>query len=192
MSEIDRAITLVAEIKEAVAAISETYALMPPMIDEEHAAIEASDLDKVEALSARKLFLGAQLDNLFKKLKDSCRGLAGLTQLARSAQNEQQTLSASFSNIEQLLDRYTSAGLDIEQLNSEFDALKDSFEKFATVKEAAQKKIEVNRLVLGKMLHARQENYRFWQEVVADTMAAYGPGGKQKASRSNSILNVKA
>lgn len=183
----------VSKLKESVASIKDVYRRMPILIDEEHAAIRESNLERCEAIAQKKVSLGSTIDGAYAELKNAVRNLVEVyTTLTEKPVQSINTLSEAFPLIEDGIEVLKANGQPTAVIDHLFDGVKSELEHFLQIKQESSSKIEVNRMVLSRLLANRQENYRFWQEVAADTMASYDAGGKQRSKQRSSTLTIKA
>jgi len=173
--------------------ISDLYTNIPNIIKNEHDQIIESNLDGIEESVADKLKVSSLLDESFLQLREATLGLVhNYEKVMRKSVDQVANLSQCFTMIDELLVKLPESGEPTDQITSSSELLKSSLEKFLKHKEEYQNQIEVNRIVLSKMLASRQDHYRFWQEVSSDMMAAYDRKGVQRSSTKRSSLSIKA
>lgn len=195
MSQIvENLVTLIQKVTGYVRTIDDTYAAMPALIDLEHQAISNHDLDSIEEIAAKKLTHSTFLEEQYSLLKESCQKIRDLAENAGvdTTLPPDAKLSATFKIISNLIESLGDRGEKVASAHEALQSLESTFNGFLSTSDSAKKHVEVNRMVLSRILAQRQENYRFWQEVSADIMASYNRGGKQKSSRPHSMLNIKA
>jgi flagellar biosynthesis/type III secretory pathway chaperone len=189
---IERALKAMTKIRDTLADIASSYNALSTLIDDEHSAITESSLDKLEVIVPAKMTIAGRIEAEITRLKQLCHEFYEASADVIPGTNEYQDLSANFSRMREYIEICTTKGIATADLHRVFDDLQSIFESFQSKREETTSKFEVNRLVVSRLLAHRQDNYRFWQEVTADMMAAYDKGGKQKANRKGSSLNIKA
>lgn len=178
------------QVRDLIVRITDLYSRMSTLIDEEHDIIRTSDLDQLEAFVPRKMETASSIERDIQQLRNICRQLHQDAAMMGFDVGDDLQLSSVIGLIDAI--RVTMSTDDQEAIATLVDEIHRSYEEFFETRQSSFTKFEVNRLVVSRLLAERQENYRFWQEVTADMMAAYDKGGKQKAQRSSSTLNVKA
>jgi len=173
--------------------ISDLYTHIPGIIKKEHDCIMDSDLDGVEESVAEKLKVSSLLDESFLQLREATLSLVhNYESVMEKPVDQVANLSQCFTMIDELVAKLSEQGSEVIKIKSSAEHLKTAFETFLKHKDEYQGQIEVNRIVLSKMLASRQDHYRFWQEVSSDMMAAYNRKGVQRSSTKRSSLSIKA
>ncbi len=173
--------------------ISDLYLSMPAIIKKEHDYILEANLDGVEQTVEEKLKVSSQLDDSFLKLREATLELVrNYEEVMETSVDQVANLSQCFLMIDEMVIKLKDQRQSLIGLNQSIEILKSSFEKFSQHKDEYRSQIDVNRVVLSKMLANRQDHYRFWQEVSSDMMAAYDRKGLQRSSTKHSSLSIKA
>lgn len=167
-----------------IAQAKREYSKLPELIEDEHDAISQSNLDRVEQIAKEKLLLGQEIEQkvfaaqrLALVLSERVSGSQGLKPLS--------DLISTLTAADWLKDQSAEVRRSIEVLENEVN-------EFITLREQITRPLNVNKLVLSKILAQRQENYAFWQSITADTFAPYNAKGVPSGQRQTYGFKAKA
>jgi hypothetical protein len=195
-------IELAAQLKAEASKLYDAYMLSPQLIEKEHRAIKAGDINAVQAVGDEKAAAAELVEAAFhamnlvseqiaraeaavfdtprRRLTTLKEAIAALEAIAAHLATDPDAQAAGLSALGVQVLRHQLGGL--AQVQKAFD------EKIPAVKPM----IEANKHLLQLMLESYQESYRFWQQVAEETTASYNAQGLQKAAGRNSGFRAKA
>lgn len=193
ISFLEESISVASRMKAALSDVHDAYVTFPTLIQKEHLAMKKSDLAEVERITDEKIAIGQQVDKLFSELSVASERLAELhAEICQSNKKASRNVSECIDLFKEIREVFREKGFGAQVFDHVLNGFEQIFHKFLEVKGKTKPVIERNKYVLTKMITARQENYRFWQEVAAGALASYDVSGKKKSKKSSSVLSIKA
>jgi hypothetical protein len=170
-----------ADYLKAIESIESSYVEVANLIEPEHRAIAEANLTEIERITPIKVLAGEKFEcavNAFNKAwrsNESCRDEKGSISLGS-------VLLYLTGLVQQVAD---------ESLTSKLQLCAGALQRLVKLREKTEPRIKMNKYLLERMLRFQQENYLFWQEVLAESEATYGKQGSRNVTQRQSILTVK-
>ncbi len=193
ISHLEKAISIASQIKDCLLEMSRCYAILPDVIRREHLAIRKSDLIDVEGVAAEKLKMAEQIECHYHSLQRLAKDLGMIaTDMMPELVKTPQTVSECIDIMEALSESCQKKGFGAQVFEHVLSGIRLAFAELSNLKIKSEPVIEQNRDILQRIMLARQENLRFWQEISAAVLAPYDGQGKKRKNTASSYLNVKA
>lgn len=193
ISHLEKAISIASRIKDALVQMSLSYSQLPEIIRREHQSIKKSDLIDVEEIAEEKLKMALEIEANFNLLGQLSGELGRVASAMISNYDfSPSTVSECIEVMETIAENYQEKGFGAQVFEHVLSGIRAAFDELKSLKLKSQPVIEQNRAILQRIMVARQENLRFWQEISAAVLAPYDGQGKKRKSTSTSVLNVKA
>jgi hypothetical protein len=178
-------IEVAAQLKDVLQEMARLYTAFCAVINAEHNAILQGDLEQMHAAADQKTTAGDQIEHCFTNLQGVCRKIGQFQLIDEPVHTVSDALRA-------LRSARGQDGLAGDVLRHQLDALEESWGTFQQSMSHVKPKLEMNRVVVAKILRNTQESIRFWSDIFADQQAAYDKSGKKPQKSTHKILQVKA
>jgi|GEM_PF-1862121 len=170
-----------ADYLKAIESIESAYVEVANQLEPEHRAIMQRDLKEIERITPIKVLAGEKFECAVSAFKKAWR---------HEVMNKDDRGSVSLGSVLTYLKEQSKVFTE-DSAQALMTSCERAFERLVKLREKTEPRMKMNKYLLEKMLRFHQENYRFVQEVLAESEATYGNQGNRNVTQRHSIITVK-
>jgi len=185
-------IELASRFKDQTEDLHKAYAMLLDVVEREHQAIKTSKISEVEQAGVEKEQVTEFVTRLIEDLQMTSQKIYGAyTELTGKTVDATPQLSDTIEILEEVKAAVDQQSLSYKVYLHVFDRAKVAVAELLSKHRTLKPKVEMNRYLTETMLHQHQQNFLFWQEVVAESEATYTKKGTRRNDQAAGMLKVQ-